>query len=240
MTDLPTDSPTPHPVLTRLREGLERRLSQLSGPPRVPIWVEGACSEPLREVPLAEGEVLCLVGLGNLPSHREAFQAAAEALPPGSPLFLGALGAGTLPSLHPVLTGVGLEAWVPPDLHDLGDALVQAGFEAPVMEAVRLRLRFATVADAIRDVAGHAALFGLSPTSPGAFGQVSQAQNAPPIHWLRPLCRALQAERRLPLDLPVELVFGHAWRARPRRTAAHEPAPVRIYRPGKPSGFSPF
>lgn len=229
----PQPSPSAqHPLLERLERGVERRLGQLAGSPRVAAWIQHADEVGLVLGRLTTQQTPCLLGLGALPQYRDAFQLAAQALPPGQPLFVATLGSGSLPSLHPSLKAWGLESVVPPDLHDLGDALVHAGFEAPVMEAVRLRLRFATIRSALRDLLAAPADFGFS-----------LGEAVPPRGGvvLRALARHLRKEAdSVGIELPIELVFGHAWRAKPRAAPSGEPVPVRIYRPGNPSGFSPF
>lgn len=95
------------------------------------------------------------------------------------------------------------------DMHDLGDALVGAGFADPVMDMDVLTLTYehvtALMAD-LRACGGCAA----SARPRGLMGQGA----------FRALGAALEAYRqngRIPLTL--ELVFGHAWKPRPRVTA---------------------
>ncbi|UXH77679.1 biotin synthase [Roseateles amylovorans] len=108
------------------------------------------------------------------------------------------------------------EGWGPPapdwvDMHDLGDLLVHAGFADPVMDQEHLRLTWKTPQDLQRDLR---ALGGnLAPTrSAGLRGRGWQDR------WLRSL-EALRGVDGL-LGLSVELVYGHAFKPKPRLKVA--------------------
>jgi malonyl-CoA O-methyltransferase len=93
------------------------------------------------------------------------------------------------------------------DMHDFGDMLVEAGFEAPVMEVEKLQLTFAGA----RALLAEARALGGNPRAdrPGALPSGAQA---------RALLRGLEAgaddQGRLPLSF--EVVIGHGWKAAPR------------------------
>ena len=125
-------------------------------------------------------------------------------------LMFSTLGPDTLRELRALYEAQG---WGAPaqefvDMHDIGDALVQAGFADPVMDMERLRLSWAN-ADALlaelRTLGGNAA----RARSPGL--------RTP--HWHARLKEALTQRLRGAdgrLHLSFELVYGHAFKPLPR------------------------
>lgn len=89
------------------------------------------------------------------------------------------------------------------DMHDFGDMLVAAGFAAPVMDAERIRLTYATAAELLRDVAG----LGGNPRDDRMPGLVSGRQ-------ARALVDSLEARRGSDgrIGLTFEVAYGHAWK----------------------------
>ncbi|BAL23329.1 methyltransferase domain-containing protein [Azoarcus sp. KH32C] len=95
------------------------------------------------------------------------------------------------------------------DMHDLGDALVQAGFSDPVMDMEMVTMTYASVDELLHDLrqagcanAGTARPRGLS----GRAGWESA----------RHTLEALRRDGRLPASF--EIVQGHAWKAQPKTT----------------------
>ena len=116
---------------------------------------------------------------------------------PGGLVMFSALGVDTLRELAPL----GLVLPRLPDLHDLGDALVQAGFADPVMDAERLQL---TWQDSKRMLDDLRALGGdVRPNRPA--GLFTAASRAALLARLQSLCG--------PGGTPVtiEVIQGHAW-----------------------------
>ena len=107
------------------------------------------------------------------------------------------------------------------DMHDLGDMLIAAGFETPVMEADTLRLSFGSS----RALLTEARALGGNPRTDRSPALVSGAR-------ARALLAALQAladeHGRIPLSF--EIVFGHGWKRAPRATAMHAIALPRSLR----------
>jgi malonyl-CoA O-methyltransferase len=99
------------------------------------------------------------------------------------------------------------------DMHDMGDMLVQAGFATPVMDMEMLTLTYETPQALLADVR---ALGGnpLTTRRPGLSPRAAQGQ----------VFEALEASRNREgrLELSVELVYGHAFKPRPRTTASGE------------------
>jgi len=96
------------------------------------------------------------------------------------------------------------------DMHDLGDMLVDSGFEIPVMDQEMLTVTYSSSASLLADVR----LWGAYPferaASPDGGGRrLRQA-----------LDEALDAQRRPDgtLALTFEVIYGHAWKAVPRAT----------------------
>lgn len=96
------------------------------------------------------------------------------------------------------------------DMHDIGDALVAAGFSDPVMDMEVLTITYADVDELLRDLrlggctnAGTARPRGLS----GKAGWAAARENL----------KRLARDGRLPLTF--EVVQGHAWKPAPTTTA---------------------
>jgi malonyl-CoA O-methyltransferase len=113
------------------------------------------------------------------------------------------------------------------DMHDFGDMLVAAGFEAPVMEAEVLRLTFGSA----RELLAEARALGGNPRADRARGLPSGCQ-------ARALLQALQrsADAQGRLSLHFEIIIGHGWKAPPRVPGVATIAPPRSRRPAPPGG----
>ena len=105
-----------------------------------------------------------------------------------------------------------------PDMHDLGDALVHAGWAEPVVDMDRITLTWRRPLDLLRDLralGGH--------IHPG------RAKHLRSRHWFSEVQVALEALRHPDglLHLDIELILGHAWRAADR-TAASDWQPIQL------------
>ena len=100
------------------------------------------------------------------------------------------------------------------DMHDLGDMLVAAGFAAPVMEAERVTLLYADGAALLADLRASGQTCALAVrTGQPRRGLAGRA-------FLATLQERLTAQRRDgKLPVSYEVVYGHAWKAAPKRTA---------------------
>ncbi|MGF1547952.1 MAG: malonyl-ACP O-methyltransferase BioC [Thiotrichales bacterium] len=89
------------------------------------------------------------------------------------------------------------------DMHDVGDALVRAGFADPVMDMERLTLTYAELTDLLRDLKAIGASNADSGRAPGLTGP----------RTLRRLRTAYERFRDAAGRLPAtyEVVYGHAW-----------------------------
>jgi malonyl-CoA O-methyltransferase len=128
-----------------------------------------------------------------------------ELLAPHAPLFFTTFGPDTLKEVRAL---AGDSPWPHlPDMHDLGDLLVQLRYAEPVMDMHYLTISYQT---------------------PQGFW----ADWGP---WLAPDAKQHAATLRqvtFPLAITVELVFGHAWRAvpSPDRPNASTPQPIHWHR----------
>ncbi|MCC7287547.1 MAG: biotin synthase [Burkholderiaceae bacterium] len=128
-------------------------------------------------------------------------------------LMFSTLGPGTLPELRQLYQR---EGWGPPfypfaDMHDLGDALVHAGFADPVMDQELLTLTWSTPSAALHELR--------------ALGGNLHASRFAGLRTPRWRDRLLQQlERRRDADgrvaLSFEVVYGHAVRLRARARVA--------------------
>jgi malonyl-CoA O-methyltransferase len=96
------------------------------------------------------------------------------------------------------------------DMHDLGDALVHAGFADPVMEMETLTLEYDSAMAVVRDLKAIGAVNSLP----------SRARGLPGRGRWRRMTEAYERFRRDGV-LPAtwEIVYGHAWKVPPRRLA---------------------
>jgi len=142
----------------------------------------------------------------------EAFFAeAARVLPPGGLLLFSTFGPDTLRELRASFAAVDaaehVNAFV--DMHDLGDALVQAGFADPVMEMETVTVEYPSVEALARDL-----------KAVGATALPSRARGLLGRHrWRRMAERYESLRRDGALPATYEVVYGHAWKAAPKRTA---------------------
>jgi malonyl-CoA O-methyltransferase len=97
------------------------------------------------------------------------------------------------------------------DLHDLGDMLVHAGFADPVMDMEMITLEYATTDALWRDLKAQGARNSMQ----------TRAQGLMTPRKLRAIAAALDAGRRDggPIRISVEVIYGHAWKVAPKKTA---------------------
>jgi malonyl-CoA O-methyltransferase len=96
------------------------------------------------------------------------------------------------------------------DMHDLGDMLVAAGFAEPVMDMERITMVYADGAALLADLRASGQTCALTGNTRGLAGRQFRAS----------LMEKLAAQRREgKLPVSYEVVYGHAWKAAPRRAA---------------------
>jgi malonyl-CoA O-methyltransferase len=122
-------------------------------------------------------------------------------------LMFSTLGPDTLKELRAAAGAGRVHRFI--DMHDWGDMLVQAGFGAPVMDMELLTLTYADAGVLLADLRSG--------------GQTSARSDRPrglaPKDFGRQLRGALQADRNVAFAATYEVVYGHGWKAAPRKLA---------------------
>ena len=121
-------------------------------------------------------------------------------------LMFSCFGPDTLRELRPIWAAAGWGEPASPfiDMHDLGDALVQAGFADPVMDMETLTLTWADAASLLAELR--------------TLGRNTHPQRHPGLRtprWREALRRQLEERLRGPdgrLTLTFEIIYGHAFR----------------------------
>jgi malonyl-CoA O-methyltransferase len=131
-------------------------------------------------------------------------------------LMFCCFGPDTFKELREVAAVTGTYARVLPfvDLHDYGDMLVNAGFASPVMDMEKLNITYSSAAKLLADVRA----FGGNPLEDRSRGLMSRQQGQ---SLNRALEQLVDGDGRL--RLTIEVIYGHAFRARPRTTGTGEP-----------------
>ena len=135
-----------------------------------------------------------------------------RALRPGGLLMFSTFGPDTLKELRAAYAGTDGRTHVHRfiDMHDLGDMLVNAGFADPVMDMEYVTLTYVTVRDLMRDLKTIGAVNAARDRPAGLSGKALLA--AVERHY-----ETQRREGKLPATF--EVVYGHAWKAQPRKTA---------------------
>ena len=186
---------------------------------RTPWW-KRALARPAASLVCADVERLPLAGgsvqlaFSNLTLQwtraENVFAEVARVLQPEGLFLFSSFGPDTLKELRAAFDAIGATAGVNTfvDMHDLGDALVHAGFADPVMEMELITAEYASV-DArlreLRNVGSHARA-----ASAGLAGKARRER-------LVARYEALRREGALPATF--EVVYGHAWKVPPRKLA---------------------
>jgi malonyl-CoA O-methyltransferase len=145
----------------------------------------------------------------------------ARVLRPGGLVMFTSLGPDTARELRTLWArldpAVHVHAFL--DMHDVGDALVRAGFADPVMDVERLTVTYASF-DALLAELRQLGLTNLAAGRPRSLGSKLKSQA------LRSGYEALNEGGALPLT--VEVVYGHAWVTERRSRQTETNGEVRI------------
>ena len=143
-----------------------------------------------------------------LPTLREA----QRVLEVGGLFMFSSLGPDTLMELRRAFAAVDTEAHVHGfiDMHDVGDMLMASGFAEPVMDMEMITLTYDDLSALTRDLRHSGAANAAAGRRRGLTGHgVWQG--------VRAGYEALRRDGRLPATF--EVVYGHAWKAQPKKTA---------------------
>ncbi len=157
-------------------------------------------------LPLGDGSVDLI--LSNLLLHwcatDELFGEFRRVLAPRGLLSFTSLGPDTLRELRSAWARADAQGHVNPfiDMHDLGDALVRAGFAAPVLDVERYTLMYAHVRGVMRDLKDAGAHSALVNRPRGLTGRRKFTAMLAAYEDFR-------RDGRVPAT--YEIVFGHAW-----------------------------
>ena len=169
-----------------------------------PIWLES-------EVPAGQAGMLWAnLVLHTQPDPPSALARWHQALAVDGFVMFSCFGPDTLKELRAVYAEAGWPSPHPPytDMHDVGDALVQAGFADPVMDQERLQLSWSTPEALLAELRGLGGHLGVD-RGPGLRTPA----------WRRRLLQALaaRADAQGRITMGFELVYGHAYKPAPRR-----------------------
>jgi malonyl-CoA O-methyltransferase len=105
------------------------------------------------------------------------------------------------------------------DMHDLGDALVRAGFSAPVLDVERFTLHYLDVRKVAADLKATGA-------HNATVGRVKGLTGRRKFATMQAAYERAREDGRLPAT--YEVVFAHAWVPAPLKRVAREPASVSL------------
>jgi SAM-dependent methyltransferase len=209
-----------HPLWTEASDRLADRLSyiRVDGAVRVDYGVE-LLGQSIQQPPGSVDMIWSVGLLAYLSDARSTLSFWAQLLKPGGLLMFCTLGPDSFRPLALALGDERHERHVPgfPDMHDVGDALVSLRMANPVMDVERIMLTYSTAEAALADLRA----LGGNPLLARAGGLSGRA-------WRQRVLSALESLRQGALiEIPVELVFGHAWAGQPRTDPATEAHPIR-------------
>lgn len=130
-------------------------------------------------------------------------------------LMFSCFGPDTFQQLRAALLAIGEADAVLPfvDLHDFGDMLVDAGFATPVMDMEKLQITYSSAEKLLADVQA----FGGNPLATRRTVLSGRHRHAR-------LLRALESQRGQDgkISLTIEVIYGHAFKPLPKKTASGE------------------
>jgi malonyl-CoA O-methyltransferase len=121
-------------------------------------------------------------------------------LAPEGLLMFSTLGPDTLKELRAAVGETRVHRFA--DMHDVGDALVAAGFADPVMDMEMLTLQYADPAGLIADLRASGQTLARHDRARGFAGRGLRARLA-----------------AAGTSASIEVIYGHAWKGAPRKTA---------------------
>ena len=201
-----------HPMLQKTRKtGLWQRLKLLCGSSKQYL----VCAD-IESIPLKDAGVgllwsnLAIQWCNDLDA---AFQEFHRVLQPEGLLMFSTFGPDTLRELRIASNEAAYTPFTSVsrfiDMHDIGDALVRAGFSAPVLDVERFTLTYDDVQSVMRDLKSIGAHNATAGRARGLLGRGFLQKLAASYEQFR--LGAKQDGGKLPATF--EVVYGHAWRS---------------------------
>ena len=182
-----------------------RPLSRLFAKSPPPVCL--AAAEAAR-LPLAEGSVSLVWSNLMLPfidDPMPVFREMCRVLETGGLVMFSSLGPDTLRELREILPAhAGERVHRFTDMHDLGDALIAAGFSDPVMDMEMATLTYDSLDGLFADLRANAANNAALSRPRGLCGRTG---------WEQSRARYEQLRRADSLPVTVEIIQGHAWKS---------------------------
>ncbi|MEO8418405.1 MAG: malonyl-ACP O-methyltransferase BioC [Methylophilaceae bacterium] len=201
--------------------GLTSRISRMLG-----LSAQNMVCADIENLPLAASSVglvwsnLALQWCNDLDL---AFTETHRVLQPGGLLMFSSFGPDTLKELRQAATAdpdhVHVSRFI--DMHDIGDALIRAGFTAPVLDVEHFVLTYDDVISVMRDLKAIGAHNAAEGRRRGLEGK----------GFLRKLTEGYERFRRDgKLPATFEVVYGHAWKPEPKAQTADGSVPITLHR----------
>ncbi len=158
-------------------------------------------------LPLAEGSIDFIFSNATLQWCNDldrTFTELRRVLAPAGLLMFTTFGPDTLRELRAAWAEADGHGHVSPflDMHDVGDALVRAGFDGPVLDAERLTLTYRDIRGLMEDLKGLGAGTATRERARGLTGKAKWAA-------MRAAYESYRSDGLLPAT--YEVVYGHAW-----------------------------
>ena len=179
----------------------------LRGPKRATLFAADAHALPLQTNSV--GFIWSNLVLHWLVDPLSAFREMHRVLEVGGLLMFTAFGPDTLKELRSCFADGYEHTQRFADMHDYGDMLVECGFSDPVMDVELLTVTYPSFDELVQDLRRTGASCALSERRRGLMGRAAWAA-------ARSAYEGLRRDGRLPVTL--EVVYGHAWKAAPKKT----------------------
>ena len=199
-----------------------RRLFAKSAPP------VGLAAADVARLPLADDSISLVWANLMLPFIDDplpVFLEMCRVIEPGGLAMFSSLGPDTLRELREILpahAGERVHRFI--DMHDLGDALIAAGFEDPVMDMEMVTLTYDKLDELFADLRANAANNAALTRPRGLCGRAA---------WEQSRARYEQHRHEGRLPVTVEIIQGHAWKTgnaeKQPRTHPDDRAVVRFH-----------
>jgi malonyl-CoA O-methyltransferase len=204
---------------TRAPAGLTAQLKSLFGGAKQNLL----CAD-IESLPLASGSVgmvwsnLAIQWCNDLDAALTEFH---RVLQPESLLMFSTFGPDTLRELRTATDAASGNSYTSVsrfiDMHDIGDALVRAGFSAPVLDVERFTLTYDDVKSVMRDLKSIGAHNATDGRARGLMGKTYFAK-------LEQCYEQFRQAGKLPATF--EVVYGHAWRGKDKPVLENGMAPI--------------